>query len=155
MKKIIRRIDRVTFKGSAHPMNIFTIDLNVTKLPSYDPREINVLANKKKIRVQQRINKEELRKDLWAGTYKAIRKLKEEQDLKEILYNHDPGFLDLFENAICDYLNGQWEIAREGFVKALKIKENDGPCMNLIHLIDDFKGQPPPNWPGYRKLLEK
>jgi class 3 adenylate cyclase len=154
MKKVTRRVDRCTFKGSAVPMNIFTVDLFTSALEPYSPRVTNA-ANKKKARVAQRTSKEELRKDLWSGAYKAIRRLKEDQDLREVLMGSNPEFVEIFETAISDYLNGQWQVAKEGFLKALKLKEGDGPCMNMIHFIEEYGGVAPADWPGYRKLLEK
>jgi len=154
MKKITRRVDRCTFKGSAVPMNIYTVDLYTSELEPYSPKVLAV-ANKKKARVIQRQSKDELRKDLWSGAYKAIRRLKEDQELREILTGTHPDFVEVFELAISDYLNGQWEVAMEGFLKALKLKEGDGPCMNMIHFIEEFGGVAPADWPGYRKLLEK
>lgn len=155
MKKLTRRVDRCTFKGSAEPMNIYTVDLNTFNLESYSPRPAGTDKNKKKARVAQRISREELHKDLWSGTYKAIRKLKEENELKQMLSDRNPEFYDVYEQALSDYLNGQWKSAREGFVKALSLKENDGPCLNMIHYIDDYGGVAPATWNGYRKLLEK
>lgn len=154
MKKITRRVDRCTFKGSAVPMNIFTVDLYTSELEPYSPK-ITGIANKKKARVTQRLSKEELRKDLWSGAYKAVRRLKEDQDLREILTGTHPEFVETFETALADYLNGQWKVAKEGFLKALKLKEGDGPCMNMIHFIEEYGGVAPADWPGYRKLLEK
>ena len=154
MKKITRRVDRCTFKGSAVPMNIYTVDLSTSQLEPYSPR-FTKLADKKKARVAQRSSKEELRKDLWSGAYKAVRRLKEDQDLREILTATSPEFVETFETAIADYLNGQWPVAKEGFLKALKLKEGDGPCMNMIHFIEEYGGVAPADWPGYRKLLEK
>jgi hypothetical protein len=135
-------------------MNIFTVDLFTSALEPYSPRVTNA-ANKKKARVAQRTSKEELRKDLWSGAYKAIRRLKEDQDLREVLMGSNPEFVEIFETAISDYLNGQWQVAKEGFLKALKLKEGDGPCMNMIHFIEEYGGVAPADWPGYRKLLEK
>ena len=154
MKPYLRRVDRCTFKGSAEPMNIFTVDLMTTNLETYNPNVMND-RNKKRARVTQRISREELRKDLWSGVYKAVRLLKEDPILKEMLSARIPEFVELFETSISDYLNGQWKVAREGFEKALKLKPGDGPCMNMIHFIDEYGGTPPASWNGYRKLLEK
>jgi hypothetical protein len=156
MKKLMRRVDRCTFKGSAEPMNIFTIDINTYNLATYSPKNLNISSNmKKRIRVTQRMTREELRKDLWSGAYKAVRRLKEDEDLKEMLMVKSPEFVDLFETAVADYLNGQWKIAHQSLLKALELKEGDGPCMNLIHFIEEYGFSPPANWEGYRKLLEK
>ncbi|OMJ92736.1 hypothetical protein SteCoe_4489 [Stentor coeruleus] len=155
MRNLTRRVDRCTFKGSAEPMDIFTIDLNVDNLESYTPRIIDHEKNKKRARVAKRISRDELHKDLWSGVYKSVRKLKEENDLMQMVSDRSVKFYDAFEQALADYLNGQWEIAREGFVKALKLRENDGPCLNMINYIDEYGGVAPVTWPGYRKLLEK
>jgi class 3 adenylate cyclase len=155
MKKYMRRLDRVTFKGSAEPMNIYTIDLQTNNLTLYYPKNLGFQKNKKRARVSQRMNKEELRTDLWSGAYKAVRKLKEDSDLKEILLAVNPEFVEIFEKGIKNYLDGNWKIAKECFVKALTFKENDGPCINLIHFIEEYGNNAPDNWPGYRKLMEK
>lgn len=155
MKRVMRKLDRVTFKGSAEPMDIFTIDLITSHLEIYTPKPVLSDKFKKRARVSQRLQKEELRKDLWSGAYKAVRRLKEEPDLKRILLEKNPEFIHCFENAIAEYLAGNWKTAKIGFEKALELKEGDGPCMNLIHFISEHGGNPPSNWEGYRKLLEK
>ena len=155
MKKVLRKIDRVTFKGSAEPMDIFTVDLDTSSLSPYTPKPVQIERLRKRARVTQRIAKDELRKDLLTGAYKSIRKLKEEPDLKKILLENNPKFVELFERAIADYLEGNWTTAKAGFLEALNLKPGDGPCMNLIHFIEEYGDKAPNTWEGYRKLLEK
>ena len=155
MKKVLRKIDRVTFKGSAEPMDIFTVDLDMSSLSPYVPKPQLVERQRKRARVTQRLAKDELRKDLLTGAYKSIRRLKEEPDLKRILLEKNPKFVEIFENAIADYLAGNWKDAKFGFVEALNLKPDDGPCMNLIHFIEEHGDKAPSTWEGYRKLLEK
>ena len=64
MKTMMRKVDRVTFKGSAEPMNIFTLDLNTDHLSILENKPTVDQKNKKKARVNQRIEREELEKDL-------------------------------------------------------------------------------------------
>ena len=155
MKTMMRKVDRVTFKGSAEPMNIFTLDLNTDHLSILENKPTVDQKNKKKARVNQRIEREELEKDLWSGTFRAVRIFKENEELKDILLVKNPEFVSLFENAVEDYLNGRWKVAKKGFVEALALKEGDGPCQNLIHFIEEYNETPPASWNGYRKLLEK
>ena len=155
MKKLMRMIDRVTFKGSAEPMKIYTFDLNTNNLLITSPQSSRMGNNKKKVRVDQILAREELRKDMWSNAYQSVRILKDDQNLREMLVIKNPDFVYAFETAVADYLNGQWEIAREGFIKALKLKQGDGPCLNLIHFIEEYGNKAPATWEGYRKLLEK
>ena len=64
MKKLMRMIDRVTFKGSAEPMKIYTFDLNTNNLLITSPQSSRMGNNKKKVRVDQILAREELRKDM-------------------------------------------------------------------------------------------
>ncbi|OMJ86357.1 hypothetical protein SteCoe_12145 [Stentor coeruleus] len=155
MKKLMRRCDRCTFKGSAQPMDIYTVDIDCTKLEIYSPKTPNTGKSKKRARVTQRLARDEMFKDLWSGTYKAVKKLKDDYELSVMVTQNNSSFYKVYEEALEYYLSGDWGKAKEKFEEALKIKYGDGPCINMLTFIEDYGGVAPSTWPGYRKLLEK
>lgn len=155
VKKLVRRCDRCTFKGSAQPMDIYTVDLDFTRLEVYMPKTPNTGKSKKRARVTQRLARDEMFKDLWSGTYKAVKKLKDDYELNAMVSENNSEFYKIYEEALECYLNGDWAKAKEKFEEALKIKKGDGPCLNMLTFIEDYGGVAPSTWQGYRKLLEK
>jgi class 3 adenylate cyclase/uncharacterized membrane protein SpoIIM required for sporulation len=63
-------------------------------------------------------------------------------------------FINIFENALSLYKNGEWSEAVKTFEKALKIKE-DKPSRIFIERCAEFKKHPPKHWDGVYEVKTK
>ncbi len=65
-------------------------------------------------------------------------------------------FLKLYKLGIHSYLGKEWKNAEKHFKTALKIKQNDGPCLTYIDRCKHFSNFPPPeNWDGRFEMKTK
>ncbi|OMJ79003.1 hypothetical protein SteCoe_21086 [Stentor coeruleus] len=150
----LRRIDKVTVKGSKQPIELYTCDIfpNLLK-PAPEPKE---KEDMKRVRVMGRIARKKLREKALKGEYNVYDMWDEDDDLIIMRSAVSKAFLKEFRIALQDYLDGKWTEAKAGFNRAQDLKEGpDGPCQVLIDYINSEGGVAPTNWPGYRELHDK
>lgn len=129
-RDLCRKIDRVTVKGSAIPMELWTYDIG-----SYPSEGLVPLMDK---------DGRQIRIDF--STDKRCRQLRE---------GIDPDFFSRFEKGVEDYLAGNWPAAKENFKMCQKLYEKDGPTKLLLRILEEKNFAAPDTWPGYRELTEK
>lgn len=146
-QRYLRLIDRVTVKGSAHPLELYTFDI------SNIPTSFGELAEnlRPRNREQAERNKTSLEKhiNIDFATDPAVLALQE---------GLPDEFFYLFERGVQAYLDGRWGEAREVLTRVLTdFKKDDGPTLVLLRVMEEegVDGESPPDWPGYRKLTEK
>ncbi|OMJ72818.1 hypothetical protein SteCoe_28655 [Stentor coeruleus] len=153
-KTKLRRVDRVTVKGSKHPMELYTCDIFPNLLKPLDDN-----ADKediKKARVMGRIARKKLRRKAMRGEINIRDMWNEDEDLIVMRSGVSKTFIKEFNIALEDYLDGKWVEAKAGFLKAQDLKGvQDGPCQVLIDFINSEGGEAPARWPGYRELHDK
>ena len=130
-RKMCRKIDRVTVKGSTMPVDLYVFDL-------YDKSPENFL---------------EARYDA-KGRQQAI-DFSLNNDLINIYLNRPKKFLKEFHNGVEYYLEGVWDAAYECFKAAVSEVSQDGPTVALMNIIEMHNFTKPNGWDGCRKLVTK
>lgn len=75
----------------------------------------------------------------------------EDEDLVALRHNVNDSFRSLWAIGIDAYIEGNWQKARAIFFETMLLSSNqDGPSKFLITLIDEYGGDAPKDWPGYR-----
>jgi class 3 adenylate cyclase len=150
----MRRVDKVTVKGSKQPIELYTCEIYPSALkPAPEPdKKIDM----KKTRVLGRIARKKLNERALKGEYNIYELWDEDDDLINMRRGVSKAFIKEFEIALQDYLDGKWTEAKAGFKRAMDLKgAPDGPCQVLIDFINSEGGVAPSNWPGYRELHDK
>ena len=60
-----------------------------------------------------------------------------------------------FNDAIQEYVAGDWKQAKLHLVESLKRYPEDGPSKTLMRVLAKGSFQAPPDWKGYRALTSK
>ena len=150
----MRRVDKVTVKGSKQPIELYTCEIYPSALKP--AAESDKKLDMKKIRVLGRIARKKLNERAIKGEYQISDLWEEDDDLLTMRRNVSRAFIKEFEIALQDYLDGKWTEAKAGFKRAMDLKGfTDGPCQVLIDFINSEGGVAPTNWPGYRELHDK
>jgi len=75
----------------------------------------------------------------------------DDEDLVALRHNVNDSFRSLWAIGIEAYIEGNWQKARDIFNETMLLSSNqDGPSKFLITLIDEYGGNAPEDWPGYR-----
>ncbi|XP_024382804.1 uncharacterized protein [Physcomitrium patens] len=104
LRHCCRKLDRITVKGSAAPIIIYTFDLPLFQ-----------------------------------------------QDLK----GNPADYRALFENAVDNYIEGNWSSALEKLEECLQLWPTDKPGHVLLNFMASHNYRIPASWKGYRELTEK
>ncbi|CAG9331270.1 unnamed protein product [Blepharisma stoltei] len=154
-KTKLRKIDRVTVKGSKEPIELYTCDLDLEALHPVPEATLSD-ADSKQARVLARIVRDKLKSQAKSGEYPIHLLWNDDIDLKMMKENISKSFFGEFSKALDNYFAGRWEKAIEGFHKAQKIKGcEDGPCETLLNFMKEEGNHAPSDWPGYRELHDK
>jgi hypothetical protein len=150
----LRRVDKVTVKGSKHPIELYTCDIYPTLLkPGVEEKE---KPDMKKVMVLGRISRNKMKEKAMAGEYNVNTMWEEDDDLIIMRSAVSKSFIKEFSIALQDYLDGKWTEAIAGLKRAQDLKGSiDGPCQVLIEFIQSEGGVAPANWPGFRELHDK
>ena len=152
-KSKLRRVDKVTVKGSKLPIELYTCDINPSLLKPVSESKEKV--DLKKARVFARIQRDKLKEKAMSGEFNVNSLWDDDEDLV-VMRNVSKAFTKEFSIALQDYLDGRWTEAKAGFKRAQDLKDGvDGPCQVLIEFIQSEGGVAPANWPGYRELHDK
>ena len=131
-RSFCRMLDVVSVKGSQVPLELWTFDISnypdETLLPSFDPDDKNY----------------QLPVDFANDLY-----------YRELQKGIDPLFMAAFNDALQDYLAGDWKNAKIHLTEALKKDPDDGPSKTIMRVLAAEKFQAPPNWKGFRALTSK
>ena len=130
-RKMCRKIDCVTVKGSTIPVDLYVFDLQGMS-------SINFLEAKYDAR----------------GRQEAIN-FSTNIDLIKIRSKTSLVTVQMFQEGLEYYLEGVWEKALKCFRKVLVEKPTDGPSMALLKVIEAADGKAPKGWNGCRQLSNK
>ena len=153
MKGVCRYVDCVTVKGSAEPIDLYTIDINDKITPQRIERIkiIKTAEEKAKIFKEKKTMLEGLIEEY--GSITPI--ILEKKSYWELIDEKTERFYDSWENAMSSYKEGKWEKAKKYFEKCLKEDFNDGPANTLYNYIGKFNFKSPKDWKGKRELTNK
>lgn len=153
-KSKLRKIDRVTVKGSKEPIELFTVDLDPYLLKPSEETEAD--PDVKRARVLARMRKEALRKKAISGEYHIHNLWNDDEDLSVMRSNVTQKFTKIFAKGLKSYFDGDWEQAKLKFIKGQMVKgQPDGPSRTLLEFMQTEGGKAPDFWPGYRELTDK
>lgn len=125
-----RMIDVVSVKGSQVPLELWTYDISnfpdETLQPTFDERTAQVPV------------------DFCSDMY-----------YRELQKGIDPVFMQNFNEAVQEYIAGDWAAAKEHLKESLKRYPDDGPSKILMRVLAKEKFVAPSNWKGFRALTSK
>ena len=153
IKKICRKIDVVTVKGSNKPLDLYTIDANMNPKIGKEKDRMNLKARKKYLR-DKKIEVQKLYFQNQSCSFKYL--LSNKKNFKEVLKTKKgETFYKIFEEGLNFYIDGNWKMAYEKLTDCKFIDENDGPTQTLLEYIRKRNLQCPEDWNGYRALMSK
>ena len=159
-KKQLRRVDRVTVKGSNQPLDLYTCDADPSRL-SIDKTQVDFStltpSEKKKIRVQSRNRRDELRDKAFSEQTRVAKAFASDKDIVLMRQKFNRDFYHTFKEGMNAYTNGDWRRAKVAFENTLHMIPDykDGPSSTLLRFMKETDFKAPPDWKGYRELTEK
>jgi len=150
---ICRLIDVVKVKGSKLPVRLYTVDVNLDLAPKDKKKKNNAKLSDKRKSYEEKRNKvlRGIEQFNSVGDY-----VSELESFKELLTINRPiDFVDVFNEACSNYLEGNWDAAKEGLQKCLIKDPNDGPTKTLLNFMKETGYKLPPNWEKCRELKSK
>jgi class 3 adenylate cyclase len=159
-KKMLRRIDRVTVKGSNQPIDLYTCDLDHSRL-TIDRNEVDfstlTAVEKKKQRVQSRTRRDDLREKAFTEQTRVSKFFVSDKDIILMRSPFTREFYVTFKEGMNAYTYGDWEKARHLFetTQTMLPDLRDGPSSTILNVMKENDYKAPPEWRGYRELTEK
>ena len=158
MKRLCRKIDIVTLKGSEKPVRLYTVDINKNIHPG------KIMSKKDRMTLRERRSYyASKKKKLWH----KFQRLKSNSSIGEIYLKQSKGlskllkktksdiFYQYFEDGFGDYIDGEWKDAAQNLEKARYLDKSDGPTKTILDYIKKLHYKAPTNWDGYRVLTSK
>jgi len=147
-QKYLRLLDRVTVKGSEHPMELYTFDV------SFYPSQFGDAQHN----IEPRNAAE--RKALKTAAEPPIHiDFATDPAVLALQAGLPDGFFEAFEAGVQAYLGGRWPTARLHLQDVLDHwKPEDGPSHTLLGVMKRMgqaDGSAPADWEGFRALTEK
>jgi hypothetical protein len=152
-QEMMRRIDRVTVKGSVKPVDLYTLDMDLSSFvvgakPALD-------FSKEELIERNKAKKKDIRDKYINGNDGAICLWKEKSSLLRAIRAAEGSYRKVFDEGLKAYTEGNWSIAKEKFDLTLKMRAQDGPSLALLRYMKSLQFQKPEEWKGYRMLTEK
>ena len=152
VKDLCRLIDVVKVKGSIFPVKLYTVDTNLDLQP-------------KKIKIDK-LNLLEKRKIYEAKRERVLKGINENNSVPDYIFQlnsfdelfelkRSPDFLDIFNDACQNYIEGNWAYAKESFEECLELDPNDGPTKTLMNFMKETNYIAPKEWEKCRELKSK
>eukprot|EP00413_Alexandrium_margalefii_P033418 CAMPEP_0204578058 /NCGR_PEP_ID=MMETSP0661-20131031/42700_1 /ASSEMBLY_ACC=CAM_ASM_000606 /TAXON_ID=109239 /ORGANISM="Alexandrium margalefi, Strain AMGDE01CS-322" /LENGTH=1116 /DNA_ID=CAMNT_0051586951 /DNA_START=40 /DNA_END=3389 /DNA_ORIENTATION=+ len=149
-RKHCRVIDRVLIPGSAVPMELYCIDLDISTLQVQKPTRIQ-WNPRQRFRVRQFLEVEKRRK--MDVTFQPCHLFHTDPMLVEMQKPYTEEFQQVFKMGYKNYLEGQWMCAKTFLLRTYSDWGfEDGPSEALLHFIEDYHFVAPEDWPGYHSL---
>lgn len=153
----LRKVDRVTVKGSKLPLDLYTFDMILEGIQDIIKEEdLEIKLDQVNSKFDNRVARERFLESIRSGSFFVSSLFETDEMLASIRKNVKKSFLKAYASALNDYLDGKWVEARAGFIKAQEIKGSmDGPCQVLLEFIEEFDCKAPADWKGHRELHDK
>ena len=150
VQRFCRELDRVTVKGSNKPLGLFTLDIDLSVLSE----KANKGYSKEDIKLKHKFKKNNILEQFFVDdkdNLKASLFFEYDENLVKITNNAFGTFRNSFKQGFENYINGKWDVSHS----FLEECPNDGPTMTLLNFMKFYNYQAPPEWPGYRELIDK
>lgn len=152
LKRRVRQVDCVTVKGSINPVELFTYDVNLDRIPIpiVQPAEHSVAEAAPVPPPNETFSMKDMENEF-----------AEHPDLMSTWGVTTP-FLKRFKQGFELYRNGQWSEARS-ILEETKTRRHpvsgqdvvDGPSSTLLSFMAQSSFQAPKSWAGFRELTDK
>ncbi|KAH8062212.1 hypothetical protein JL722_3124 [Aureococcus anophagefferens] len=129
-RSFCRMVDVVSVKGSNVPLELWTFDVSFFPENSLQPTFGDDMG--------------QLPVDFANDLY-----------YRELQKGIDPLFMQKFNDAIQEYVAGDWKQAKLHLVESLKRYPEDGPSKTLMRVLAKGSFTAPPDWKGFRALTSK
>lgn len=104
-KKIFRKIDRVTVKGSRQPIELYTVDIDLKNLEIYNEADES-FTDLKQARAYAYLKREKLNEAIKKKNYSVYRLFQDDKDLRNMRKSINKAFTNSFSLALEDYISG-------------------------------------------------
>jgi class 3 adenylate cyclase len=159
-RRNFRPIDHVKFQGSTAAMRLFTVDLNCEALSvDMDLRHQRKLDAKSRYHQKQMREKTKLAK--LDNDFQVHQAFDADKNIKKMRERCASDFFQEFEKGYMNYEAGEWNVAgevlsatRQMLSDGVRIAE-DGPSRILVEYMAARGFQAPPDWAGYRELVQR
>jgi len=155
-QKYLRAIDRVSLKGSNKPVELYTIDMDISNLDPESSTDYLRVKNlprreKKRIKVRARIRRDNLKNAVRRNEFYVHTLMETEIDIIKMRATISEQFTAKHQEAYENYVNGEWAAAKQLFEEALAIKQSsDGPTNAIMKFMHDYNYTSPLEWKGFR-----
>ena len=131
-------------------IGLFTLDIDLSVLSE----KANKGYSKEDIKLKHKFKKNNILEQFFVDdkdNLKASLFFEYDENLVKITNNAFGTFRNSFKQGFENYINGKWDVSHS----FLEECPNDGPTMTLLNFMKFYNYQAPPEWPGYRELIDK
>lgn len=147
-----RLIDRVIITGSASPMDLYVVDLDLLSLTVEQPFSLQRWTNRDRFRVRQWLESEKDNK-LTEET-NMVNYFNENADIASMRFRYTLEFVHVFNMGFQNYSQGEWQVAQRMLLRTKDmLGVEDGPSVALLSFMESTHNfEAPENWQGVRDL---
>jgi len=147
----LRLIDKAFVRGSKTPLQLHTLDLDVSAL-KVTQRGRLTWNTRQRFRARQMLEVEKKRK--WA----VENLIANVEELSVMRSSFTVGFFQYFNMGYQNYSQGEWQVARRLLRRLLletksMLPFEDGPCKALLAFMQSYDFQAPAAWSGVRDVV--
>lgn len=152
MSRTCRLVDNVIIRGSAHPIGLYSFDMDHSHLSIDPPRDGKLLWNsRQRFKVRQTLEQEKSK--IIAPEFATDSVLRSCEDLLVMRQPFTPEFLGLFHMGFQNYIQGEWAVAKRVLLDTSRmLRTDDGPSVALLQFMKIYNFKAPSNWAGVRDL---
>ena len=152
----LRMIDKIKINGINKPISIFTIDINPSVLAiEQSPEKELTGIERKKYRLQERQNREKLRRDYISNKTSERELLSQQKDLIQMRLIFTEGFYQEWDEGMNYYLSGDFKEAKKYFEKTQEMLlpgYEDLASKELLKFIEENGLEAPEGWESGRNI---
>jgi len=149
-----RLIDRVIVKGSARPLELYSLDLDPRCLTVDDSAPPKFTWNSRNRFKAREFLEEEKQRKLNAN-FEVASLFEADPHLIAMRARYSTSFIQQHSMGYQNYSEGEWEVARKMLTKALHMLTSgslDGPSEALLDFMETFGWNAPKGWAGTRSI---
>ena len=97
-------------------------------------------------RVKDSFYRDNLKKEAFEGKVEISEMFNTDKDLLLMRSTFTSEFYKIYNDGFDNYLNGNWEIAKQNFENVLNIRPDDKVTKNLMSFMEENDYTPPVDW---------
>lgn len=153
MASKVRLIDKVILTGSANPMSIFSVDLDVMSVSvSRGGAQKFPWNSQRRFRARQFLESEKLQK--WNWQVEIVSYFDKDRNIQAMRRRYTTEFFQQFNMGYQNYCQGEWAVARRMLAgtKTMLVGLEDGPSSAILRFMEGYQFERPKEWQGVRDL---